>query len=290
MSKAEGGGAAGGGEGADGKKKGYRRITLDMVLRATSLTRSSKENADQYLQRVTHLHLQGKRVRRIENLDQCTHLKVLYLYDNQIEAIENLDFANILQYLLLQNNNVKEIPHLPMPQLTKLYLDENEITYVGGLEECTKLEELHVASQRLPSFSSLQFDPISLEAIGRTLQVLEISNNGIQLLRPFGVLNNLRKLFCANNNVVDVTEIEAIISLSQLAEATFLGNPCCSDLKYRDYAIGASSDALKVLDGVPVQRHQQIAIRGLMIHRRKCGFAPPSAEDGPSQIMGGGGY
>jgi len=262
-----------------GKKTGIRRITLDMVLKATSLTRSSKESNDQYLQRVTHLHLQGKRIRKIEGLDQCTNLKVLYLYDNFIEEIENLEFASIVQYVLLQNNKIQAIPPLPMPSLTKLYLDENEISLVSGLEQCTKLEELHVAKQRLPSFSSLEFDIGSLEAVGSMLQVLEISGNGIKRLRPFVILVSLRKLFAGDNEVSDLSEIEAVMGLTFLAEAVFRGNPCCTDLKYRDYAIGASSDALKSLDEEPVLRHQQVAIRGLVEHRRKCGFAAP--KNGP---------
>ncbi len=257
----------------DAKPQKPRRITQDLVLRSTSLTKSSKESTEQYLQRVTHLHLQGKRIRRIENLDSCTNLKVLYLYDNQIEAIENLEFAGIVQYLLLQNNKIKEIPHLPMPSLRKLYLDENEIEYVSGLEECEKLEELHVRDQRIPSFTGLSFDPASLAVLGRFLQVLEISGNSIQFLRPFGVLHMLRKLFAGNNNVSDLAEIAAVIGLQYLEEATFLGNPCATALKYRDEAIGASSDSLKLLDGVHILRHQQVAIRGLVEHRKKCGFA-----------------
>jgi len=251
-----------------------RRITVSMVLNATSLTKSSSESNDSYLKRVTHLHLQGKRIKTIENIDKCTNLKVLYLYDNQIEVIENLDFASNLQYLQVQCNEIKELPELPMANLTKLYLDENEIAYVTGLENCCKLEELHISKQRLPSFTSLQFDPLSLNAMSKTLQVLEISGNGISLLNPFTVLHNLRKLFAANNQVVDLAEIESIICLSKLAEATFLGNPCSNISQYRDYAIGASSDALRVLDDLPVQKHQQVAIRGLMQHRRKLGLAP----------------
>lgn len=250
----------------------YRRINTALVLKATSLTKSSKESTEQYLQRATHLHLQGKRIRKIEGLDLCTNLKVLYLYDNAIEEIENLEFASIVQYLHLQNNQIRAIPQLPMPSLTKLYLDENEITLVSGLEDCTKLEELHVASQRLPPMSYLEFDMGSLEAIARTLQVLEISGNLIQRLRPFVILGNLRKVFASDNDVSDLAEIEAICALPRLAEAVFSSNPCCRDLKYRDYAIGASSDALKMLDGQPILRHQQIAIRGLMVHRRKCGY------------------
>jgi Leucine-rich repeat (LRR) protein len=261
------------GHAAPAKPLKPRRITQDMVLRATSLTKSSKESVDQYLQRVTHLHLQSKRIRHIENLDQCTNLKVLYLYDNQIDEIKNLEFASIVQYLLLQNNKIKEIPHLPMPSLRKLYLDENEIEYVSGLEECERLEELHVRDQRIPSFTGLAFDPASLQALGKFLQVLEITGNAIQFLRPFSGLYMLRKLFAGDNNVTDLAEIACVISLERLEEATFLGNPCCTAGKYRDEAIGASSDALKTFDGLPILRHQQIAIRGLVEHRKKCGFA-----------------
>ena len=127
-----------------------RKISQQMVLRATSLTKSSKETSEQYLQRVTHLHLQGKRIGKIENLEPCTNLKVLYLYDNAIEKIEGLDNATILQYLLLQNNKIQEVPTLAMPSLRKLYLDENEIEELTGLEECERLEELHLGKSPFP--------------------------------------------------------------------------------------------------------------------------------------------
>jgi Leucine-rich repeat (LRR) protein len=251
--------------------KKYRKITLDMVLASTSLTRSSKETADAYLQRVTHLHLQNKKIRVIEALDQCTNLKVLYLYDNQIELIQNLGFSSILQYLYLHNNLIKEIPNLTLPNLKKLYLDDNEIQTVSGLASCANLEELHIARQRLPSYASLQFQRESLHSISRSLQVLEMSGNGVISLSPFCVLYNLRKLYCQDNKVIDLAEIEMIVALPRLEEANFLGNPCCSQFKYRDTAIGASSDSFQILDELPVPKHQQIAIRGLMAHRRKIG-------------------
>lgn len=53
-----------------------RRINLDLILSSTSLTRSSKETSDAYLKRVTHLHLQNKKIGLIENLDDCKNLKV----------------------------------------------------------------------------------------------------------------------------------------------------------------------------------------------------------------------
>jgi len=203
----------------------------------------------------------------------------LYLYDNQIDAIENLAFATILQYLYLQNNIIPVIPQLStMINLTKLFLDENQIQYVTGLELCVKLEELHIANQRLPPLTSLEFDPLCLEAFSRTLKVLEISGNGIRSLLPFCKLYQLRNFVCSNNAVQDISHIENIVMLTQLQEANFSGNPCCKTSRYRDLVIAASSDALCFLDTVRIQRHQHIAIRGLMAHRRKLGLSLPASK------------
>eukprot|EP01034_Spumella_vulgaris_P026474 gene26474-33055_t len=117
----------------------------------------------------------------------------------------------------------------------------------------------------------MNFDPRTLFAISRTLQVLEISGSGISVLQPFTVLYNLRKLHCKDNSVVDLNEVESIVALPRLEEANFLGNPCCHLFKYRDVTIGAASNCFALLDEVPIPKHQQIAIRGLMDHRRKIG-------------------
>jgi hypothetical protein len=52
------------------------RVGRHTLLSATSLTRSSKETDEAYLLRVTHLHLQAKRIKIIEGLELCPKLKV----------------------------------------------------------------------------------------------------------------------------------------------------------------------------------------------------------------------
>ena len=193
------------------------------------------------------------------------------MYDNQIEKIENLDFASILQYLYLQNNQIKEIPRLAMGNLRKLYLDENEVKVVTGLHECVNLEEFHIARQRLPSFTTIDFDPRSLSALSRSLQVLEISGNNVSRLHQFTCLYNLRKIICKDNAVVDLSEVEAIVMLPNLEDANFSGNPCCTLFKYRDITIGAASDQFRILDDIPIPPHQRVAIKGLVAHRRNIG-------------------
>lgn len=158
-----------------------------------------------------------------------------------------------------------------MPYLRKLYLDENEIKQVTGLTECVNLEELHLARQRLPSFSTIDFHMDSLQAMARTLHVLEISGNNITRLRPFTVLYNLRKFICKDNSVIEFPEVEAIVQLSQLEDANFSGNPCCTLFKYRDMTIGAANESFTILDDIPIPRHQRVAVKGLMVHRKKIG-------------------
>lgn len=264
---------------ADTKVSKGKEITYNMLLSAASLTKSSKESSDSYLQRVTHLHLHAKKISKIASLEICTNLKVLYLYDNQISRIENLEIPN-LQYLYLQNNAIVDIPQLNLPSLSKLFLDDNEISYVTGLDKCTRLEELRIPNQRRPSPNPLIFDPDVLYSISISLQVLDVSGNGIYILEPFSSLHNLRKFFSENNLVESIYEIETVVSLPYLEELSFIGCPCYDMRTYRDFTIGASADSLKVLDKVPVLRHQQLAIRGLTEQRKRNGQNMASMTEG----------
>ncbi len=75
----------------------YREITQPLLLASTSLTKSSRESADAYLKRVTHLHLQNKRINKISGLDDCKNLKV------------SLFYCYVQNYLVLLTNHFHEI-------------------------------------------------------------------------------------------------------------------------------------------------------------------------------------
>lgn len=51
---------------------------------------------------LTHLHLEGRGVRFISNLESCYAVRVLYLYNNRIEAISGLENLRNLTHLYLQ--------------------------------------------------------------------------------------------------------------------------------------------------------------------------------------------
>lgn len=249
-----------------------RKITRDLIISSTTLPKTRQESLDHYISHITHLHLQGKRIRKIENLEHCVGLKVLYLYDNNIRKIENLKFAKALQYLYLENNEISEIPPMNHPRLKKLFIDDNNIDCLKGLEECTHIEEITIAHQKLPKYHSLTFDAPTLDAIRHSLLSLDVSGNGITTLSPLGVLYKLRKLIACDNNIADIGEAEGIVSLPELAEANFLRNPCCAIRKYRDYIIASASDSLRSLDDIVVTQQHIVAIRGLQSLRRKIGL------------------
>lgn len=77
----------------------FRKINLDLILASTTLTRSSKEPHEAYLARVTHLHLQNKRIRKIEGLELCTNLKVKNGYPSQFPQFTSFSFFSNRCYI-----------------------------------------------------------------------------------------------------------------------------------------------------------------------------------------------
>ena len=248
------------------------KLNKNLILASTTLAKTRQETVDAFLGHVTHLHLQGKRLRVIENLDICVALKVLYLYDNKIEEIENLDFAKNLAYLYLENNLISNMCTFTNSKLKKLYLDENQIQLVCGLEHLPNLEVLSVSRQRLPPNEILKFDISTLNSISNSLEVLDISGNNLSVLQPFTKLYNLRKLFCSDNKITNVAEIECVVCLPELVEVNFKRNPVCSLRKYRDYVIGAACDNLREFDDTAITLKNIEAIRGVQALRRRTGL------------------
>ena len=72
------------------KSNKFRRINVDLLLASTSLIRNSKESNDTFLARVTHLHMQAKKIRFIEGLDSVPNLKVGIL-----SSIMCISFCNL---------------------------------------------------------------------------------------------------------------------------------------------------------------------------------------------------
>ena len=66
---------------------------------------------------LTHVHLEGRGIRFITNLESCFAVRVLYLYSNRIQAINGLENLRQLTHLYLQ---VQPIPLHADSQHSKL--------------------------------------------------------------------------------------------------------------------------------------------------------------------------
>lgn len=227
------------------------KITFEMIAKSPSHTKKRRdETVQQYVRRLTHLYFSEKNIDEIDNLYHCRNLSVLYLYDNNISKIKNLGFASNLTHLYLQKNEITKIEGLNnLRRLTKLYLGSNSITVIEGLENLESLRELHIEKQDLPPGEKLLFEPRSLQALSKSLCVLNISENNIDSIEELKCLINMTQFFTENNCLSDMKELSRVLDAWQsLWRLELTGNPLCNKKKYRDRVI-VMSKSIVMLDG-----------------------------------------
>lgn len=134
-------------------------ITIELIKSGSSHTKHRKqETVQEFLKRLTHLHLNSKHISKIacflsefllflvinsllhfqSALDECVNLEVLYLYDNELKLIENLGPLSKLTHLYLQDNQISAISNIGhLTKLEKLSLDRNHIFKVICNSELT---------------------------------------------------------------------------------------------------------------------------------------------------------
>nr|XP_060466674.1 protein phosphatase 1 regulatory subunit 42 isoform X1 [Panthera onca] len=249
------------------------RLTLDLIAKSNNLKPRKEETTSRYLKKITHLNFSDKNIDTIGDLSPCKSLSVLYLYDNRISEITNLNYATNLTHLYLQNNCISCIQNLrSLKKLEKLYLGSNYIAVIEGLEGLEGLRELHVESQRLPLGEKLLFDPRTLHSLGKSLSILNISNNNIDDIRDLEILENLNQLIAVDNQLLHVKclhpsptersfsekkDLEFLLNkLMKLWKMDLNGNPVCLKPKYRDRLILVSK-SLEFLDGKEIKNMER---------------------------------
>mmetsp|Transcript_30103 Transcript_30103/g.55651 ORF Transcript_30103/g.55651 Transcript_30103/m.55651 type:complete len:548 (-) Transcript_30103:100-1743(-) len=262
-----------------------REPSQAMLVKATSMRQHQGQSAEQFLVKLTHLHLAQHRLTSLgEATRLCPKVRVLYLEGNRIQRLPAVH--RTCESLLVQSNDIWELSDWTqnLPNLRTLDLSNNRLSVFSGLDSCNQLEDLSLRGQR--STSPLYLHPPTLQVMARSLSKLDVARNRMTDLSPLAVLSCLERLDAGENEIVELSALNtALTGMRRLSNLRLQENPLCRWLRrYRDEVVTLAGPCLSELDGKAVTPTERQFLAELQRRRRNSStppLQPSSAESTP---------
>ena len=203
-----------------------------------------------------------------EAFARCSRLRELTIIESRLEGSALAPFADLgatLRRLCIVSNRVTSLVAggAGFPCLTELFLQDNAIARLDGIEACPCVQRLWISSNRVSSLTPLRHLPDLRELCAQDNCLGDSSMGVLSNLGSLSALdltgNDLRSFRCLE----PLVELRALAHLS-LADAHFPPAPISAHSQYRDEVL-VHLPQLASLDGVPVDAASRESARDCVL-------------------------